>query len=88
MLEAVKKRLKIYYYDPAKDEEIQSYIDEATAYLKAAGAQDFYFDNESPLAIGAVSLYVKMAMEADAQQMKQNPVLLSMISQMKYTPEA
>ena len=88
MLEAVKKRLKIYYYDEEKDAEIQSYIDEAVSYLKHAGAQDFYFENDSPLAIGAVALYVKMAMESDAKNMVHNPVLLSMISQMKYTPEA
>jgi hypothetical protein len=89
MLEAVKKRLKIYYYDPEKDAEIQGYIDEAEAYLKAAGAQERYFDTENPdpLAIGAVSLYVKMAMESDPKVMGHNPILLSMISQMKYIPE-
>lgn len=90
MLEAVKKRLKIYYFDPEKDAEIQDYISEAISYLKAAGAQDRFFDSENPdpLAVGAVALYVKMSMESDAQQMRQNPILLSMISQMKYTPEA
>ena len=90
MLEQVKKRLKIYYYDPEKDAEIEEYIAEAISYLKAAGAQERYFDSENPdpLAVGAVALYVKMSMESDAQQMRQNPILLSMISQMKYTPEA
>lgn len=88
MLEAVKKRLKIYYYDPEKDAEIQGYIDEAEAYLKAAGCQDRFFEDEDPLAVGAVSLYVKMSMESDPKAMGHNPVLLSMISQMKYTPES
>ena len=90
MLEQVKKRLKIYYFDPEKDTEIQDYISEAVSYLKAAGCQERFFDDENPdpLAVGAVALYVKMSMESDAQQMRQNPILLSMISQMKYTPEA
>ena len=90
MLEQVKKRLKIYYYDPEKDAEIESYINEAVSYVKAAGAQERFFDDENPdpLAVGAVSLYVKMSMESDPKAMGHNPVLLSMISQMKYTPEA
>ena len=91
LIDDVKKRLKIYYYEEEKENEIQSYIDEAISYLKAAGAKEEHFTegSETGVAIGAVSLYVKMAMEADPKEMKHNPVLLSMISQLKYTtPEA
>lgn len=86
-LNDLKKRLHIYYTDAAKDAELQSYIDEAKAYLSAAGAQSYHLTDgaETPLALGAIALYVKMAQGSDPAQMRQNPVLLSMISQMKYS---
>lgn len=84
-LDNIKNRLGIYYTEAQKDDEISQYIAEAKAFLLAAGVDSSYLttDSESPLALGAIALYAKMAQQADPAEMKNNPVLIGMIYQMR-----
>ena len=86
-LSDIKNRLHIYYSDPHKDAELQSYIAEAKSYMINAGCSPSFFADgaETPEALGAIALYVKMVENSDAAQMRNHPVLISLISQMRNT---
>lgn len=85
LLETVKPRLGIYYSDTAKDLEVQSMIDGATAYFKGAG---WDITKQPETAVEAVVLYCKMAQSTDPAQMVNHPVLLSLILQGRLTRDA
>ena len=79
LLSEVKVRLGIFYSDDTKDAEIQSMIDGAIDYFRAAG----WDVGESQDARGreAIVLYCKMAQSTDPSQLTNHPVLISMIAQ-------
>lgn len=81
LLEKIKPRLGIFYSDPNKDEEIQQMIDGAVSYFSGAGWNINIDPAPSPLAVEAIALYCKMAMNTDAAQLTNHPVLLSFIVQ-------
>lgn len=83
ILDKVKNKLGIYYSEANKDAEITDIINGAKAYLEYAGwpAADLVEDNETPLAVEAISIYAKMAVNTDPIELRQNPVLVSMIAQ-------
>lgn len=83
ILTNVKQALGIYYDEPTKNIEIQTMIDGAKDYLLRSGwpADELAVDEETPSAIQAIIIYAKMAANTDPTEMKQNPVLISMIVQ-------
>lgn len=80
MLNNVKPRLGIYYSDTNKDNEILQMTDAALTYFNGAGWEISHSD-PSPLAIEAVTLFVKMAQSTDPKDLYNHPVLTSMIAQ-------
>ena len=78
LIDDVKPRLGVFYYEANKDAEIQGMIDGATAYFLGAG---WDISTPSPLATEAVVLYCKMAQSTDPAQLINHPVLLSFIAQ-------
>lgn len=87
ILDKIKNKLGIYYSEANKDAEITDIINGAKAFLESAGwpAADLAENTEKPLAIEAISIYAKMAINTDPAEMRMNPVLLSMIAQARIT---
>lgn len=89
ILDTVKQALGIYYSEANKDAEISGIISGAKAYLAGAGwpTVDLADDAETPLAIQAITIYAKMAINTDPTELRHNPVLVSMIAQARVVPE-
>lgn len=78
LLDAIKRRLGVYYSETNKDAEIQGMIDSAIAYFKGAG---WDITTPTPLTIEAIVLYCKMAQSTDVADFTNHPVLISFIAQ-------
>ena len=89
ILANVKTALGIYYTEPTKDLEIDNLIKSAKDFLTAAGwpSADLAKDQETPLALQAIIIYCKMAVNTDPTEFRMNPVLTSMIVQARNTPQ-
>lgn len=85
LLNQVKPRLGIFYTEPTKDAEISQMISGATAFLKNAGVPNAVVDGENvdPAALEAIVIYCKMAQNTDPVEMRMNPVLVSIIDQLR-----
>ncbi len=79
-LDVIKSRIGVFYSETNKDEEIQSIINSAIAYFGGAGWIINSADPD-PLAIEAITLYVKMAQSTDPHLLTNHPVLISFIAQ-------
>ena len=81
--ETVKQSLGIFYSETTKDLEIDQIIAGAKAFLAGAGwpESDLVADQESDLAVQAITIYAKMAVNTDPVEMRMNPVLVAMIAQ-------
>jgi hypothetical protein len=90
LLDTVKQALGIYYTEPTKDAEIQSIIDFAENYLLSAGvpSADLAEGSENPLAVQAIIIQAKMAINTDPTEMRINPFLVSIIEQLRMAPQA
>lgn len=88
ILNDVKQALGIYYTEVNKDAEVSNIIAGAKAFLIGAGwpSADLAADAETDLAKQAVITYAKMAINTDPNEMKLNPVLVSMIAQARVEP--
>lgn len=90
LLDTVKQALGIYYTEPTKDAEIQNIIDFAKNYLLSAGvpSADLAEGSENPLAVQAIIIQAKMAINTDPTEMRINPFLVSIIEQLRMAPQA
>lgn len=89
LLDTVKQALGIYYTERNKDAEIQNIIDFAKDYLLSAGvpSADLTEGSENPLAVQAIIIQAKMAVNTDPVEMRINPYLVSIIAQLRTTPQ-
>lgn len=89
LLDTVKQALGIYYTEQTKDAEIQNIIDFAKNYLLSAGvpSADLTEGSENPLAVQAIIIQAKMAVNTDPTEMRINPFLVSIIEQLRMTPQ-
>lgn len=88
LLETVKQALGIYYTEQTKDAEIQTIIDFAKEFLLSAGVPSAKLveDSEDPLAVQAIVIQAKMAVNTDPTEMRINPYLVSIVSQLRNEP--
>lgn len=89
ILNSVKQALGVYYSELSKDEELNDIIRGAKSFLEAGGwpSDDLQQDSESPLAVQAIIIYAKMAMNTDPTEMRMNPILVSLIAQARLARE-
>lgn len=89
ILDKIKQKLGIYYSEANKDAEVTGIIEGAKAFLKGAGwpTADLTADNETPLAVEAIGIYAKMAINTDPSELRINPVLVAMIAQARAVPK-
>lgn len=89
LLDTVKQALGIYYTEQTKDAEIQNIIDFAKNFLLSAGvpSADLTEGSENPLAVQAIIIQAKMAVNTDPTEMRINPFLVSIIEQLRMTPQ-
>lgn len=89
LLDTVKQALGIYYTEQTKDTEIQNIIDFAKNFLLSAGvpSADLTEGSENPLAVQAIIIQAKMAVNTDPTEMRINPFLVSIIEQLRMTPQ-
>lgn len=89
ILDTVKQALGIFYSEVNKDAEVSNIIAGAKAFLIGAGwpSSDLTADTETDLAIQAIVIYAKMAINTDPAEMKMNPMLVAMITQARVQPE-
>ena len=89
ILDTVKQALGIFYTEPTKDSEISAIISGAKDFLLGAGVPSAYLadDSETPQAVQAIITYAKMAINTDPVEMRPNPMLVAMISQMRAVRE-
>ena len=89
ILTDVKQALGIFYSEENKDAEINGIIAGAKAFLVGAGwpSSDLAANEETDLAIQAIVIYAKMAINTDPAEMKMNPMLVAMITQARVQPE-
>ena len=69
---------------------MQSIIDFAENYLLSAGvpSADLEEGSENPLAVQAIIIQAKMAINTDPTEMRINPFLVSIIEQLRMAPQA
>lgn len=89
ILDTVKQALGIFYSEENKDAEVSNIISGAKAFLIGAGwpSSDLTANAETDLAIQAIVIYAKMAINTDPAEMKINPMLVAMITQARVQPE-
>lgn len=89
ILDTVKQALGIFYSETNKDAEISNIIAGAKAFLIGAGwpSSDLAANAETDLAVQAIVIYAKMAVNTDPAEMKMNPMLVAMIAQARVQPE-
>lgn len=89
LLDTVKQALGIYYTEQTKDAEIQNIIDFAKNFLLSAGvpSADLTEGSENPLAVQAIIIQAKMAVNTDPTEMRINPFMVSIIEQLRMTPQ-
>lgn len=89
LLDTVKQALGIYYTEQTKDAEIQNIIDFAKNFLLSAGvpSADLTEGSENPLAVQAIIIQAKMAVNTDPTEMRINPFLVSIIEQLRMAPQ-
>lgn len=89
ILDTVKQALGIFYTEENKDAEVSNIIAGAKAFLIGAGwpSSDLTANAETDLAIQAIVIYAKMAINTDPAEMKMNPMLVAMIAQARVQPD-
>ena len=89
LLDTVKQALGIYYTEQTKDAEIQNIIDFAKNFLLSAGvpSADLTEGSENPLAVQAIIIQAKMAVNTDPTEMRINPFLVSIVEQLRMAPQ-
>lgn len=80
ILDDVKRRVGVLYSDPNKDRELTLMIEGARQYFAGAGWK-IRPGYETPIDVEALSLYVKMAQNMDAQTLTNHPIMTAFIAQ-------